>query len=631
VSGRPVAALLYDSTGDWRARRTGSSIRDADMSAVAEQRPRPSRASRIAVKLGTRSADTQNVGNNSNFADQELSAKALERLISTLSLARSGNFSSRMAADGDGVEREVADTVNELLTWLTDYTLELERVSESVSQGELRVRLPLDKATGAWGQQLRAINNIIVTFGKHASEVRRVVKALQAGDTTRPVNVGPESTHRGGDLARLAEEFNGMIAHVGQICTEVARVFAEIGLDGRLNTQCHVGEASGSWGLLVGSVNAASASLSEQVQDLCATAQALAAGNLAARVTVASRGDLQVLKHGLNSAAADLTALCVELRRVSQEVVGEGKLSLELRHPNPHGEWQNVQDSVNRMLSAVQLSFKSVTEHAERVLEGEYSSTVELKTSGELAAPARALLKLGAQQEETHEALTALIDGRFSELRLRGETQRELTLHQLALRLKREFFRATRASVFEARERSMTSHDFAESSLGTIAQAVGATAGAYYVVTGQELVRAANLGCEANTNELPLRVGEGLPGKVARDGTPLLLDNLEEEGIKLRSGLLEFTPRALLLYPIKQDERVCAVLELLFLNDGASTAREMLEYLMADLARGPIAFAHPPDVARIRALEEELVIAEARLERLGSELQHREHARVATS
>jgi HAMP domain-containing protein len=572
----------------------------------------------------------QSVGNNSGFADQELSAKALEKLISTLSLARGGNFTSRMVADGDGVEREVADTVNDLLTWLTDFTLELERVSESVSQGELRARLPLDKANGAWGQQLRAVNNIIVTFGKHSSEVRRVVKALQAGDMSRPVNVGPESTHRGGDLARLADEFNGMIAHVGQICTEVARVFAEIGLDGRLNTQCHVSDASGSWGLLVGSVNAASASLSEQVGDLCATAQSLAAGNLAARASISSRGDLQVLKQGLNSSAADLAALCVELRRVAQEVVSEGKLSIELRHPNPHGEWQSVQDSVNRMLGAIAQNFQAVTEHADRVREGDYSSSVEVKQGGELGAPARALNKLGAQQEETHDALTALIDGRFSELRLRGETQRELTLHQLALRLKREFFRATRASVFEARERSLTGQDFAENSLGTIAEAVGAMAGAYYVVIGGELVRSANLGCEANINETPQRVGQGLPGKVAREGVPILIDDLEKQGVRLRSGLLELTPRALLLYPIKQDDRVCAVLELLFLNDGASTAREMLEYLTADLARGPIASAHTPDFSHIRALEEELVITQARLETLTSELQHRDNAHSAT-
>jgi hypothetical protein len=48
----------------------------------------------------------------STFADQQLSMKALERLLSTLSLAQKGDFSVCMAADGDGVERECADALN---------------------------------------------------------------------------------------------------------------------------------------------------------------------------------------------------------------------------------------------------------------------------------------------------------------------------------------------------------------------------------------------------------------------------------------------------------------------------------------------------------------------------------------
>jgi HAMP domain-containing protein len=567
----------------------------------------------------------------SSFIDQELSPKALQRLLSTLSRARGGDFNIRMTAEGDGVEREVADTVNELLSLLAEFTTELERVSDSVTQGELRARLPLDKANGAWGQQLRAVNNIVVVFGKHVAELRRVVKAIHGGDMTRPVNVGPEATHRGGDLARAAEETNALITHMGQITAEVSRVFAEVGLDGRLNAQCHISDASGSWGLLVGSVNAASSSLSEQVQDLCVTAQSLAAGNLSARATVTSRGDLQTLKLGLNTAAGDLAALCSELRRVAQEVVSEGKLAVELRHPNPRGEWQGAQDTVNRMLSCVAGTWRSVAEHAERVLEGDYSRSADGKTLGDLGAPGRVLDRLATQQDLTHAALTALVDGRFGEFEIRGESQRELTLSQLALRLKRDFFRAVRGSLFEAREQSATQQDFATAALSALTSAVGASAAAYYVVSHGQLVRSVNLGCEPHNGETNLTVGEGLLGRVAHEGKALLLDNLQERSLRVRTGLLEFTPSGLLIYPIKHEERVTAVLELVFLNDSAATALEMLDYLGTDFARGPLdGRGVMPEVARVRELEEELVIANARLERLGSDLQqNRERARAA--
>jgi HAMP domain-containing protein len=561
------------------------------------------------------------------FADQELSFKALERLLSTLSLARGGDFNARMAADGDGMEREVADTVNELLELLAEFTRELERVSESVTQGELRVRVPLDKANGGWGQQLRAVNNIVVTFGKHVAELRRVIKAVHNGDMSRPVNVGPEATHRGGELARVAEDVNGMITHLERISAEITRVFAEVGLDGRLNAQCHISDASGNWGLLVGSVNAASASLSEQVQDLCATAQALAAGNLAARASMTSRGDLQTLKIGLNGAADGLSALCSELRRIALEVVAEGKLAVELRHPDPRGEWLSAQDAVNRMLNTIAISWRGVATHTDRVIEGDYTKSTLNELPGELGAPAQALQRLAEQQERTQIGLQALIDGRFVDVRAAAnDSEREFLLVQLGMRLKREWFRSTRAGVYEAREQHSSSQGLAEAVLSSIAHTVSAAAGAYYEV-GHEgsLMRIANLGGELPAQETPLQPGEGLVGKAALEGKAMLLDKLDQQNLRVRTGLLEITPRAVLLFPIKRDDRVCAVLELLFVNDAAPTALELLEYLGLDLAKGPSAPASAGELdARVRGLEEELVIANARLEHVSSERQQRD-------
>ena len=564
----------------------------------------------------------------SSLADQELSYRAIERLLRTLSQARAGDFTVRMAADGDGIEREVADTVNELISLLGDFTRELERVSDSVTQGELRVRLPLDKANGAWGQQLRAVNNIVVVFGKHVAELRRVIKSIHNGDMSRPVNVAPDAIHRGGELARVAEDVNTMIAHLEKVTAEITRVFAEVGLDGRLNSQCHISDASGNWGLLVGSVNAASASLSEQVQDLCTTAQALAAGNLSARATVTSRGDLQTLKLGLNGAADGLAALGSELRRISHEVVVEGKLAVEMRHPNARGEWQAAQDGVNRMLVALATAWRNVTAQAERVLEGDYDAGAATAAPGELGQTGAVLQRLSEQQARTQAALRALIDGRFSEVRAANDSERDLVLVQLGMRLKREWFRSTRAAMYEAREQHVTSQGLAEAVLSSVVQTAGAAAGAYYEMNqDKRLVRIANLGCEAPPHEVPPGLGEGLLGKVALEGKPLLLDKLDEQAARVRTGLLEIVPRSVLLFPILRSGQPVAVLELLFVNEAAGTALELLEYLALDLAKGPLSAASgaaPADEERMRALEEELVIANARLECVSNELQQRD-------
>ncbi len=561
---------------------------------------------------------------HSDFADQVLSPKALEQLLTTLSRVRAGDFSTRMVATGDGVEQEVGDVINELIALLAGMCSEFERVSESITQGELRVRMPLDKANGSWGTMLRAVNNIVVVFGKHVAETRRVTKALHAGDTSRAFAVGPETLHRAGELAKFAEEYNAMINHVQQVTSEVTRVFAEMGLDGRLSSQCHSADASGAWGLLVASVNAASASLGEQVLDLVNTAQAIGAGNLAARATVTSRGDLQVLKLGLNGAAENLGALCEELRRVSHAVCAEGKLTLEVRHPNPQGQWQSAQDAVNRMLRLLSDSWRRVAERADQVLNGDYTSDARpaAALSGELAEPGHKVEALAAQQLSTHNALSALLDGRFDAVQMQGQTQRELALFQLALRLKREYFRASRGTVLDARERASTQPEFVHIALSAITQAVSAVAGAYYSVEESVLVRTASHGCEPQNDTVPVRTGDGLVGKVAATGECLMLDDLKHKNVRVRSGLVELTPSALLIFPVQRDKRVVGVLELLFLDGSAATAREFLEYLGDELTRGPR--VHAESAGRVRELEEELVIANTRLERMSTELQARE-------
>ena len=67
-------------------------------------------------------ADTTDVANKSSFADQELSYKALEQLLTTLSQVRAGNFSLRMSAAGYGMEREIGDAGNELVATLAGMT-----------------------------------------------------------------------------------------------------------------------------------------------------------------------------------------------------------------------------------------------------------------------------------------------------------------------------------------------------------------------------------------------------------------------------------------------------------------------------------------------------------------------------
>jgi hypothetical protein len=84
--------------------------------------------------------------------------------------------------------------------------------------------------------------------------------------------------------------------------------------------------------------------------------------------------------------------------------------------------------------------------------------------------------------------------------------------------------------------------------------------------------------------------------------------------------MLDVVPRSVLVYPIQTEDRVVAVLELGFLRPTASAARELLSSVANDLLHGLVAQPLQVSGDRLRAAEEELVIANARLERLKQEL-----------
>jgi HAMP domain-containing protein len=566
----------------------------------------------------------------SNFADsQQLSYKALERLLSALSLARQGDFSVRMQADGDGMEREVADSLNELLTTLALCTSELERAAEGVSQGELRGRITLDKTGGGWGQQVRAVNGIVTVFAKHAVETRRVIKSMLAGDFSRLITIGPEAVHRGGELARTAEDMNAMIVYVDRTTTEVTRVFAEVGLDGRLNAQCHMGDSSGSWAMLLGSVNAASASLAEQVQDLSATAHALAQGNLSARASITSRGDLQGLKVGLNGAADAVAALCGELRRIVHAVTNEGRLSVEMQLPNARGELQSLQDAVNRLFLTYARTLRSACEATQRI-ERDEPAQPETPPPAELGAVARQLAKLAEREERTQNGLEQLAEGRFDAVGL-GDSAREVVLAKIGSQIKRDWLRSARVALLEARDRHSEPVAFTREALRAVAVACGAEIGAYHVVTSEgAFTRVASYGWQLPEGSASVTLpGEGLIGRAALERAPLILDQLEGEAVRIRSSLIELVPRSLLIFPVMGEAGVVAIVELGFLRASATVARELLSFVAADLARGPrvqdgasSALEH----GQLRAAEEELVIANTRLVHMSQELRARDSA-----
>lgn len=82
-----------------------------------------------------------------------------------------------------------------------------------------------------------------------------------------------------------------------------------------------------------------------------------------------------------------------------------------------------------------------------------------------------------------------------------------------------------------------------------------------YLLKDNELVKEATYGYVDENNQ-KYTLGEGLPGEVAKNGEPLIIKEVPENYIQVKSGLGDATPTSLWIYPLKKNGKVVGVIEI---------------------------------------------------------------------
>jgi CheY-like chemotaxis protein/signal transduction histidine kinase len=138
-----------------------------------------------------------------------------------------------------------------------------------------------------------------------------------------------------------------------------------------------------------------------------------------------------------------------------------------------------------------------------------------------------------------------------------------------------------------------------------LARASEAPASALYVAAADgTLELAGHYALETTAEAIPARFapGEGLVGQAALKDELTVIDAPPPGYLRIRSGLGEAAPRAILLVPLGRGGRVTGVLELALFKDLSESARELLK-----AARETVAITL--EVARARAATRELLVA----------------------
>ncbi len=309
----------------------------------------------------------------------------LDRLLDALQEMRSGNFSVRLPARGQGAAARIAETFNDICAANQRIAQQLEKVGEVVGkQGRTRQRVKFGLSHGAWSEMESSVNSLIDDLLWPTAEVTRAVAAVAQGNLLQTVRLDVDGRPLKGEFLRSASIVNTMIKQLVVFTSEVTRVAREVGTEGKLGGQAQVPEVTGVWKELTESVNQMASNLTAQVRNISDVTIAVASGDLSKKITVDVRGEILQLKEAINTMVDQLRSFASEVTRVAREVGTDGKLGGQALVPGVAGTWKDLTDSVNAMCGNLTDQVRNIAQVTTAVARGDLSRKITVDVRGEI-------------------------------------------------------------------------------------------------------------------------------------------------------------------------------------------------------------------------------------------------------
>ncbi|MFH7596006.1 HAMP domain-containing protein [Streptomyces racemochromogenes] len=217
-------------------------------------------------------------------------------------------------------------------------------------------------------------------------ETDRTLEQLLAGlMAVRDGNLDTRLPEDAGGLpGNIAAVFNGMVAQLSQVTTEVTRVAQEVGGEGRLGGQARVPPVGGVWRELTDAVNSMADNLTSQVRNISQVATAVARGDLTQKIRVDARGELLELKDTINTMVERLSSFAEEVTRVAREVGTEGNLGGQATVHGVSGTWMDLTNNVNSMADNLTNQVRNIAQVTTAVAEGDLTRKIDVDARGEI-------------------------------------------------------------------------------------------------------------------------------------------------------------------------------------------------------------------------------------------------------
>jgi HAMP domain-containing protein/CheY-like chemotaxis protein/signal transduction histidine kinase len=520
---------------------------------------------RVAREVGTEGklggqAEVPGVGgtwkdltDNVNFMASNLTGQ-VRNIAEVAAAIASGDLSRKITVDVRGEILQLKETLNTMVEQLRSFAAEVTRVAREVgSEGRLGGQANVPGVAGTWKDLTDSVNAMAGNLTGQVRNIAEVTTAVARGDLSRKITVDVK-----GEILELKNTINTMVDQLNAFAAEVTRVAREVGTDGKLGGQAKVPGVAGTWKDLTDNVNVMAANLTEQVRGIVKVVTAVANGELTQKLTVNAKGEVAALAETINNMTNTLATFADQVTTVAREVGVEGRLGGQANVPGAAGTWKDLTGNVNLLADNLTNQVRAIAEVTTAVTKGDLTRSIQVEASGEVA--------------ELKDYINTMIDN------LRLTTDRNNEQDWLKTNL-------ARFTGMLQGQRDLTT--VGRMLLSELAPLVNAQQGVMYQMASEDSSEMVLLSAFADAGENGhrhrLRVGEGLVGQCAAEKQRMLITDVPENAVPIRSGLFEAVPRNIIVLPILFEDRVKAVIELASLSAFTASYLSFLEQLTSSI------------------------------------------------
>ena len=490
---------------------------------------------------------------NVNFMASNLTGQ-VRNIAEVATAIANGDLSKKITVDVRGEILQLKETLNTMVEQLRSFAAEVTRVAREVgSEGRLGGQANVPGVAGTWKDLTDSVNAMAGNLTGQVRNIAEVTTAVARGDLSRKITVDVK-----GEILELKNTINTMVDQLNAFAAEVTRVAREVGTDGKLGGQAQVPGVGGTWKDLTDSFNVMAVNLTEQVRGIVKVVTAVANGDLTQKLTVNAKGEIAALAETINNMTGTLATFADQVTTVAREVGVEGRLGGQANVPGAAGTWKDLTGNVNLLADNLTNQVRAIAEVATAVTKGDLTRSIQVDARGEVA--------------ELKDNINTMIDN------LRLTTDRNTEQDWLKTNL-------ARFTGMLQGQRDLAT--VGRMLLSELAPLVNAQQGVIYQMETEESAGMVLLSAFADDGEdghlRRLRIGEGLVGQVASEKRRMLISDLPEKSVPIRSGLFESVPKNVIVLPVLFEDRVKAVIELASLGTFTASHLAFLEQLTASI------------------------------------------------